>query len=107
MFVFLLLAAACRILVPQPGTELAPPAVEAVLTTGSPGKSLGLILDLSLYFYVLHHSLCKLEAKTVPTSEDYCEDNRRNMLSLEFGILCVCVQSFSHALLFATPWTVA
>ena len=78
-----------------------------VLTTGSPGKSLGLILGLLLYFYMLHYILCKLEAKVVPTSKGYCEDNWRNILSLEFGILCVCIQSLSRALLFATPWTVA
>ena len=40
---------ACGILVPQPEIEPAPPAVEPrVLTTGSPGKSLELILESSV-----------------------------------------------------------
>ena len=38
-----LFIAPCGISILQPGTELEPPAVEAVLTTGSPGKSLQIL----------------------------------------------------------------
>ena len=51
---------ACRILVPEPGMETAPSALEGkVLTTGPPGKSLKAFLFLkSLKNKYIHEILC-------------------------------------------------
>ena len=48
--------AACGILVPRPGIELASPAVEGrFLTTGPPGKSLEFCFSIKLSDVLLHH----------------------------------------------------
>ena len=55
MFLFFSLCLkACGILVPQPGVETEPPALEALSlkTTGLPGKSLHWILYISLSYYL-------------------------------------------------------